>query len=105
MTTLGKADPHQDGHDVKVADVLDRLRADLDTGLKGSTALRVALLDALGRVYLGLGLYPEAAGVYERLPAEQREHPGFRPARRAQGPGPPCRRLQQFAARGRRPCR
>jgi serine/threonine protein kinase/tetratricopeptide (TPR) repeat protein len=62
-------DPSRDGREVKVADVLDRAVEKLDAGLAGSPATKGALLDALGRTYLGLGLADRAIRTLERARA------------------------------------
>jgi serine/threonine protein kinase/tetratricopeptide (TPR) repeat protein len=73
-------DPSKDGREIKVADVLDRAAAKLDTEFTGSPVSKGALLDALGRTYRGLGLYDAAvrlhvkgADVFEA--ALGRDHP------------------------------
>jgi serine/threonine-protein kinase len=62
-------DPAQDGRTVKVADVLDRAAEKLDKEFAGSQVTKVALLDALGKTYLGLGLYGRAAATLEKAHA------------------------------------
>ena len=57
-------DPWQVARDVKVIDVLDRASEQLDGGFGGPPAIRGALLDALGRTYLGLGLAARAIGPF-----------------------------------------
>ena len=54
---------------MKVADVLDRAAAELDKGFPGSKATEAALLDALGRSYFGLGLYPKAVEAHRKAAA------------------------------------
>jgi serine/threonine protein kinase/tetratricopeptide (TPR) repeat protein len=66
VDTLGKPDPSQEGKDVKVADVLDRAAERIHQGFAGSKATEGALLDALGRSYFGLGLYPKAEATLGR---------------------------------------
>src|SRR5262249_35024528 len=56
-------DPTQDGRQVKVAAVLDRASAKLDKDFAGSQATKGALLHALGRTYLSLGLYDSAVTI------------------------------------------
>jgi tetratricopeptide (TPR) repeat protein/tRNA A-37 threonylcarbamoyl transferase component Bud32 len=56
-------DPSQDGRQVKVVDLLDRASDGIDKELVRSQATRGALLDALGRTYLGLGIYDRALSV------------------------------------------
>jgi tetratricopeptide (TPR) repeat protein len=60
VDALKKPDPAVAGKDAKVADVLDQAAAALEHGFAGSAASQGALLDALGRSYLGLGLYSKA---------------------------------------------
>jgi tetratricopeptide (TPR) repeat protein len=45
------------GRDVKVADMLNQASAKVEQGFAGSPAIQGALLDALGRTYMGLGIY------------------------------------------------
>ena len=59
-------DPSQDGKEIKVAEVLDRATRRLDWELSGSEATRGALLDALGRTYMGLGLTEMAVRLLEQ---------------------------------------
>jgi tetratricopeptide (TPR) repeat protein len=59
-------DPRQKGRDVRVIDVLDKARANLEQTFAGSQATKGALLDALGQTYKGLGLYDTAATVHSR---------------------------------------
>jgi tetratricopeptide (TPR) repeat protein/tRNA A-37 threonylcarbamoyl transferase component Bud32 len=58
-----RPDPSQDGRQVKVVDLLDRAGERVDKEFAGSQATRGALLDALGRTYLGLGLYNKAVSL------------------------------------------
>jgi serine/threonine protein kinase len=60
VDALKKPDPAVDGKDAKVADVLDQAAAALEHGFAGPAESQGALLDALGRSYLGLGLYAKA---------------------------------------------
>jgi tetratricopeptide (TPR) repeat protein len=64
-------DPSQDGRLVKVADLLDRAAARLDTGFTGSRSMRGTLLEALGRTYYGLGLYENAVSMSTKAHAER----------------------------------
>jgi serine/threonine protein kinase/tetratricopeptide (TPR) repeat protein len=59
-------DPWLTGRDVKVADVLDRASAELDEKFAGAPVTKGALLDALGRTYLGLGLYDTSVSLLTR---------------------------------------
>ena len=69
VSTLKKPDPAVDGKDAKVADVLDQAATALERGFAGSTQSQGALLDALGRSYLGLGLYSKAAESHRKARA------------------------------------
>ena len=62
-------DPTQDGRQVKVADVLDRASARLDTEFAGSQATKGTLLDTLGMTYRGLGLYDRAVSLHSKAGA------------------------------------
>jgi serine/threonine protein kinase/tetratricopeptide (TPR) repeat protein len=59
-------DPSQDGRQVKVADVLDRVSAKLDKDFAGSPATKGALLNALGETYFGLGLFDRAMNLIRK---------------------------------------
>jgi tRNA A-37 threonylcarbamoyl transferase component Bud32 len=72
VDALKKPDPSVDGKDVRVADVLDQAAAGLEHGFAGSAASQGALLDALGRSYLGLGLYSKAEEAHRKA-LERRE--------------------------------
>ena len=71
VDSLKKPYESAEGKDVKVADVLDQAAKGLETGLRGSKATEAALLDALGRGYYGLGLYPKAEEVFHKALAER----------------------------------
>jgi tetratricopeptide (TPR) repeat protein len=62
-------DPDLDGRQIKVAAILDRASQRLDQEFRGSEATRGALLDALGRTYMGLGLPDGALKLMERARA------------------------------------
>ncbi len=66
ITTFRKPDPSVQGKDVKVAQILDQALATLDRGYAGSQATRGALLEALGRSYEGLGLYPKSEEAFRK---------------------------------------
>jgi serine/threonine protein kinase len=59
-------DPEQDGGQVKVADILKRAGARVDKEFDQKPAMRGKLLDTLGRTYVGLGLYADAATNFEK---------------------------------------
>jgi tetratricopeptide (TPR) repeat protein len=61
-----KFDPAAEGRDVKVTDILDQALAGLDKDFAGSKAIKGAPLDALGRSYDGLGLYPKAEEAHRK---------------------------------------
>jgi tetratricopeptide (TPR) repeat protein/tRNA A-37 threonylcarbamoyl transferase component Bud32 len=73
VDALKKPDPAVDGKDVRVADVLDQAAAGLEHGFAGSAESQGALLDALGRSYLGLGLYPKAAEAHRKARARREQ--------------------------------
>ena len=64
-------DPSRDGREVKVADVLDGASNRLDKEFAGSKATKGALLNELGRTYMGLGLYDRAASLLTKARAER----------------------------------
>ena len=57
---LGSADPRTEGRDVKVAAVLDRAAARLDSELQDQPEVKAALHLTLGQTYQGLGLLEAA---------------------------------------------
>ena len=66
VDSFKKPDPSADGKDVKVAEILDQALDGLSKGFAGSRATEGALLDALGKVYVGLGLYAKAEEAHRR---------------------------------------
>ncbi len=60
LTMLSAANPDEDGRDVRVAELLDRAAASLDTAFAGHPDVRAAAGRSLGATYRELGLYPEA---------------------------------------------
>ena len=64
-----KPDPSTDGKDVKVADILDQAFDGLAKGFSGSKATEGSLLDALGKSYYGLGLFPKAEEAHRKARA------------------------------------
>jgi eukaryotic-like serine/threonine-protein kinase len=60
-----------EGKDVKVADLLDQAAKGLETGFRGSKPTEAALLDALGRGYYGLGLYPKSEEIFRKALAKR----------------------------------
>jgi serine/threonine protein kinase/tetratricopeptide (TPR) repeat protein len=69
VDALKKPDPAVDGKDAKVADVLDQAAAALEQRFAGPAESQGALLDALGRSYLGLGLYAKAEESHRKAQA------------------------------------
>lgn len=63
---LAAADPDVDGRDVRVADLLDRAAADLDSSLADQPEVRADAHYRLGLTYQDLGLLPEAVGQFRR---------------------------------------
>ena len=67
-------DPSRDGREIKVADVLDGASNRLDKEFAGSKATKGALLNELGRTYMGLGLYDRAASLLTRPAPSAKPH-------------------------------
>ena len=63
---LGAVDPDADGRDVRVADLLDRAAATLDSTLRDQPDVRADAHARLGQTYHGLGLFVEAEGQYRQ---------------------------------------
>jgi eukaryotic-like serine/threonine-protein kinase len=57
------------GRDVKVADMLNQAGAKLEQGFAGSRAIQGALQDALGRTFMGLGIYDRAVDLLTKARA------------------------------------
>ena len=55
-----RTDPHQDGRQVKVVDLLDQTTRDLDAEFPGASKIKGELLHTLGGTYSGLGLHDRA---------------------------------------------
>ncbi len=72
QTMLAAADPDAEGRDVRVADVLDRAAAGLDTAFADDPAAAATLRQTLGATYRGLGLYDAAAPLLRRALADRR---------------------------------
>lgn len=51
------------GREVTAKEILDKGVAKIEEGLKGEPAVQGELMYAMGRVYTGLGLYPDAADI------------------------------------------
>jgi len=54
------------GQEIKVADLLDRALANLDTSFTGSATAKGDLYNVLGDTYYGIRLYDKAAGAHEK---------------------------------------
>ncbi|HUQ80470.1 MAG TPA: serine/threonine-protein kinase [Gemmatimonadaceae bacterium] len=84
MTTFGAADPFltrdSSGSRSTARELLDRGVARLDTALAGQPEVRARLRTAMGRVYVNLGMYDQAAAELQRALAEQRALTGDRHA-------------------------
>ncbi len=61
-----RSDPTQDGRQIKAVELLDQAAEKLGKDIAGSNATRGAILQALGEMYLGLGIYEKLPG----LPAD-----------------------------------
>jgi tetratricopeptide (TPR) repeat protein len=68
-----RTDPHQNGLQVKVVDLLDQTTRDLDTELPGSSKIKGELLHTLGGTYTGLGLHDRAVELLTRALSVRRE--------------------------------
>src|SRR6202034_2239200 len=60
-------DPARNGRTITVAETLSNATMKLDTELTNQPARRAILQQAIGRTYLGLGLYREAIPLFERV--------------------------------------
>jgi serine/threonine protein kinase len=69
VTAFRSPDPSRDGREVKMADILDVAAASLQGDFAASDATKGALMEALGRTYLGLGLPAKAAEMHEKARA------------------------------------
>ena len=94
-----KPDPSADGKDVKVADILDQAMDGLAKGFSGSKATEGALLDALGKSYYGLGLYPNAEAALRKSELGPRGGAGARSRRHARQPRQPRRSIYRASGR------
>ena len=65
IAAFHKPVPSSDGYKLKVVDLLDEAVRQLGSEFKGSPKIQVALLHALGKTYLGLGIYDRAVPVLE----------------------------------------
>ena len=72
---LSAPDPSADGRDVRVADLLDRASADLDSSLVGQYSTRYSARLRLAQTYYNLGLFQESRREYEHaLALAEAEH-------------------------------
>lgn len=69
---LASASPTQDGRTVTVAQVLGRAARHAETDLRNEPDVQAGVRGAVGRAYLGLGLYDEAAAALDAALAQQR---------------------------------
>jgi tetratricopeptide (TPR) repeat protein len=76
VSSFRKPDPAQDGKTVTVAEVLGRAVQDLEGRAKLAPGARAALLGAVGETYRGLGLVPEAVGIFEKAASARRQELG-----------------------------
>jgi serine/threonine protein kinase len=76
VETFRKADPSQEGDEVKVVDVLRRNAEELPTRSDLDPATRGVLLNAIGATYLGLGFWHKAVDVLEQARTLCEQHVG-----------------------------
>lgn len=67
------------GNSVTAREMLDKGAARLDRELAGQPAIQATLMDTVGTVYLGLGLYKEARPLLDRAVDQRRHLPGTSP--------------------------
>ena len=67
------------GNTVTAREMLDKGAARLDRELAGQPAIRATLMDTVGTVYMGLGLYKEARPLLDRAIDQRRNLPGTSP--------------------------
>jgi eukaryotic-like serine/threonine-protein kinase len=61
------SDPSESrGNSITAREILDKAAADIDKQLSLDPELRAAMMHTMGKVYLGLGLYPKAQSLLER---------------------------------------
>jgi tetratricopeptide (TPR) repeat protein len=68
------------GNSVTAREMLDKGAARLDTELAGQPAVQATLLDTVGTVYMGLGLYKQARPLLDRALITREHRPGVEPA-------------------------
>jgi serine/threonine protein kinase/Flp pilus assembly protein TadD len=54
------------GNSITAREILDRASKDIDTGLANDSELRSQLMGTMGKVYVDLGLFPQAQSMLER---------------------------------------
>ena len=79
------AEVESGGREVRVVDVLDTAAERIDLDLKASPRVRSGLRSAVGRSYLGLGLYDQAREQFELAAALRSESGAEDPHDRAEG--------------------
>ena len=67
------------GNTVTAREMLDKGAARVDQGLAKEPAIQATLMDTLGSVYMGLGLYAQARPLLDRAVATRRRLPGIDP--------------------------
>ena len=67
------------GNTVTAREMLDKGAARVDQGLAKEPAIQATLMDTLGTVYVGLGLYAQARPLLDRAVATRRRVPGIDP--------------------------
>ena len=60
IRTLGSAHPERDGRNVTIAEQLDAGLREIEETYPGQSTTRAALLSAIGKTYMGLGLYRDS---------------------------------------------
>ena len=63
---LRSANPYEQGRDVKVVDLLESAKGEVDRDLANEPEVQASVLGALGTTYLGLGLFDEAEPLLRR---------------------------------------
>jgi tetratricopeptide (TPR) repeat protein len=67
------------GNSVTAREMLDKGAARIDRELARQPAIQATLMDTLGTVYMGLGLYPQSRPLLDRAVATRRRLPGVDP--------------------------
>ena len=67
------------GNTVTAREMLDKGAARIDQELAKEPAIQATLMDTLGTVYMGLGLYPQARSLLDRAVSNRRRLPGVDP--------------------------